>query len=127
MFENDLDYCERYSVVRVYSVESQTKTIDMANSYMPVEWVYREVIDEQIAAKTRGKVFFFNDKGEVDEVEGVVMRMDETDDGLFIVMDPESRVRVDRIITLFGKPGAAYDEYDAYANQCLSCTGGYDL
>jgi hypothetical protein len=39
-------------------------------------------------------------------------------------MEPEMRIRVDRIITVFGKPGAAFDEYDAYANACLSCTGG---
>lgn len=47
--------------------------------------------------------------------------------GLFIVTDSEFQIRVDRIITVFGKPAAAYDEYDNYANQCLSCTGGYDL
>jgi len=47
--------------------------------------------------------------------------------GLYIVMDPEYKIRIDRIITVFGKPGPAYDEYEAYANQCLSCTGGYDL
>lgn len=100
----------------------------MATPYLPVQWVYREVIDEQIAAKTRGKVFFFNENGEVDEREGVAVRVEEVgDEGLFLVLEPEARVRVDRIITLFGKPGAAFDEYDAYANQCLACTGGYDL
>ncbi|HEY1025902.1 MAG TPA: hypothetical protein VGE26_12100 [Sphingobacteriaceae bacterium] len=45
--------------------------------------------------------------------------------GVFIHLDDNSRVRIDRIITLFGKPGAAYDEYDAYANGCLNCAGGH--
>ena len=47
--------------------------------------------------------------------------------GIFITLDTGSAIRIDRIITLYGKPGAAFDEYDAFANQCLSCTGGYDL
>lgn len=47
--------------------------------------------------------------------------------GIFLTVHPEVNIRIDRIITLFGKPGAAYDEYNAYANECLSCTGGYEL
>lgn len=98
------------------------------NSYSPVEYVYREVIEEEIAKRTNGKVFYFNGEQVVDSVEGRIIKMEEIDGkGLFITLDPAARIRIDRIITLFGKPGAAFDEYDDYANQCLSCTGGYDL
>ena len=98
------------------------------NSYSPVEYVYREVIEEEIAKRTNGKVFYFNGEQVVDSVEGRIVKMEEIDGkGLFITLDPAARIRIDRIITLFGKPGAAFDEYDDYANQCLSCTGGYDL
>ena len=98
------------------------------NSYSPVEYVYREVIEEEIAKRTNGKVFYFNGEQVVDSVEGSIVKMEEIDGkGLFITLDPAARIRIDRIITLFGKPGAAFDEYDDYANQCLSCTGGYDL
>ena len=100
----------------------------MEISYSPVQYVYREVIDEQIAGGTEGKVFYFNGEQVVDSVEGSIVKMEEIDGkGLFITLDPAARIRIDRIITLFGKPGAAFDEYDDYANQCLSCTGGYDL
>jgi len=100
----------------------------METSYSPVQYVYREVIEEQIAAGTKGKVFFFNQDGAVDEIAGSVVKLKEVNGkGLFIIMDPSGEVRIDRIITLFGKPGAAFDEYDAYANACLSCTGGYGL
>ena len=51
---------------------------------------------------------------------------EEKDAGLFIALNTGSKVRVDRIITLYGKPGAAYDEYDAYANACMDCMGGYE-
>ncbi len=46
---------------------------------------------------------------------------------MFITLDSGAQIRIDRIITLFGKPGAAFDEYDAFANQCLSCTAGVPL
>lgn len=100
----------------------------MYSSYTPVAYDYREVIEEEIEKKSFGKVFFWSPEGVVDEVVGVVMRLEElTGEGLFIFMDSGARVRIDRIITLFGKPGAAYDEYDSFANQCLSCTAGVPL
>jgi len=78
--------------------------------------------------QTTGKIFYFNSDQVVDSIEGRITKMEEiAGKGLFITLDPEAMLRIDRIITLFGKPGAAFDEYDAFANQCLSCTGGYDL
>ena len=95
---------------------------------MPVQYVYREIIEEEIAKHTSGKIFYFNSEQVVDSIEGRIVKIEEINcKGLFITLDPEAHLRIDRIITLFGKPGAAFDEYDAFANQCLSCTGGYDL
>jgi hypothetical protein len=100
----------------------------MEISYSPVQYVYREIIEEEIEKHTSGKVFFFTDNQTVDSVEGTVTKLEEIPgQGLFIHMDPAAQVRIDRIITLFGKPGAAFEEYDTYGNICLSCTGGYDL
>lgn len=100
----------------------------MANSFSPVQYVFREIIDEEILNGSEGKVFFFDDNDKVDSCEGTICEMKEIPrSGIFIFMVPEKQIRIDRIITLFGKPGAAFDEYDSYANQCLSCTGGYDL
>src|SRR5687767_55508 len=100
----------------------------MNDSYTPIAYEYREVISEQIAKGTQGKIFFFNAEGKVDDAEGKVINIDEiTGKGMFITLDNRIQIRIDRIITLFGKPGAAYDEYDAFANACLDCTGGYPL
>jgi len=100
----------------------------METTYTPVPYVCRELIKEQIESGTEGKVFFFNESQQVDEIEGKVISMEEIPQrGIFIRMHPENQIRIDRIITLFGKPGAAFDEYDSFANQCLSCTGGYEL
>lgn len=100
----------------------------MTDSYTPVQYIFREVIAEEIGKQSEGKIFFFDDNDIVDSTEGKVLKMEEVEqEGIFVHIEPEKRIRIDRIITLFGKPGAAFDEYDAYANQCLSCTGGYEL
>jgi|SRR5690606_13196128 len=96
-------------------------------SYLPVAWEYREVIEEAMEQKTAGKVFYFCEEEGICEALGKVARMNEIDrEGLFIIMDNGMKIRVDRIITLFGKPGAAYDEYNAYADACMDCFGGYE-
>lgn len=100
----------------------------METSYTPVAYEYREIIDEEIVKGTSGKIFFWADGQKVDEVTGKVVRQEEQPGkGVFIVLDSGAEVRIDRIITLFGKPGAAYDEYDDFANQCLACTAGVPL
>lgn len=100
----------------------------MMGSYTPVQYIFREVIMEELGKQSEGKIFFFDDNDIVDSTEGKLLKMEEVEQkGIFLHIEPEKRIRIDRIITLFGKPGAAFDEYDAYANQCLSCTGGYEL
>lgn len=100
----------------------------MDTPYSPVAYVFREVIEEEIDKKTEGKVFYFDEGNTVKDAKGKIVRLAEVPgEGDFIFLEPEGRVRIDRIITLFGKPGAAFDEYDDYANQCLACTGGYDI
>lgn len=100
----------------------------MDNSYSPVQYVYKEIIEEEMAKHTSGKIFYFDADQTVESSEGTIMKLMEIEgSGLFVVMNPEHQIRIDRIITVFGKLGPAYDEYDSYANQCLSCTGGYDL
>jgi hypothetical protein len=99
----------------------------MDTSYSPVEYVYKEVITEHIGKKTSGKVFYFTGDNLVDSAEGKIVHFGEVPGkGEFITLDPEACIRIDRIITLFGKPGAAFGEYDAYANACMDCNGGDD-
>lgn len=97
----------------------------METSYTPVQYVFREVIQEETDKQTEGKIFHFTSDSTVDSLSGKVTRMEEIPGmGIFIIMDTGRQIRIDRIITLFGKPG--FDEYDAYANACMNCTGGDD-
>jgi hypothetical protein len=100
----------------------------MDTSFTPVPYEFRETIQEQIDKKTIGKIFFWSDALKVDEVVGKIITLEDVPGkGMFIFLDSGATVRIDRIITLFGKPGAAFDEYDSFANQCLSCTAGVPL
>ncbi|HTF17046.1 MAG TPA: hypothetical protein VK658_03175 [Chryseolinea sp.] len=97
-------------------------------SYTPVPYEFRDVLDEQIAKGITGKVFFWSADDKVDEEVGKIVRVEERQgDGMFAIFDQGPQVRIDRIITLFGKPGPGFEAYDAFANQCLACTAGVPL
>lgn len=97
-------------------------------SYTPVPYDFRDVLDAELAKGTSGKVFFWSHDDKVDEEAGRIVRIDErTGEGVFAVFEHDAEVRIDRIITLFGKPGPGFDAYDAFANQCLACTAGVPL
>lgn len=99
----------------------------METSYLPVPWVYREVIEEEIAKMTEGTIFYFDNEDVISSAKGKVLKMEEIEGkGVFIFLDSRDSIRIDKIITLFGKPGAAYDDYNYYANACLDCMGGYE-
>src|SRR5690606_36982185 len=103
------------------------KAESLNTSYLPVAWEYREVIEEEIEKKTTGKIFYFcSEEGICEALGSVVLMKEEKNKGLYAVLDTGTEIRVDRIITLFGKPGAAYEEYDSYANACMDCMGGYE-
>lgn len=102
--------------------------ISKNSSYLPVAWEYRETAEEFIQKGQSGKIFFFNQEKQVDEAQGKIIKLEELiSEGVFLVLDTDKRIRLDRVITLFGKIGAAYGEYDAYANACLDCMGGHDV
>lgn len=113
-YKNSYFYIEMHYIMA--SIESAE------TPYTPVAWEYREVIQEQMDNGSNGKVFFFGNGQEICEGKGRILEMKEIKgEGLFIFLDTDSKIRIDRIITLFGKPGAAYDEYEAYANTCSDC------
>ena len=97
-------------------------------SYTPVPYEFRDVLDEKIRQGAMGKVFFWSHDDKVDEQEGRIVKVEErSGEGLFAYFDSNAALRIDRIITLFGKPGPGFEAYDAFANQCLSCTAGVPL
>ncbi len=77
--------------------------------------------------KDLSKVFYFEKGTILEEANGKITgiwRSPENED--FMVFEAGDKVRVDRIITINGKPGPAYDEYDRFGLACLDCSGGMD-
>ena len=84
----------------------------MTSSFTPIAYAYKELLDEAKASRQTGKIFFFNQHNVFDCVEGEIENVIENKDGQFVVLTPPATLRIDRIITLYGKPFAAVEPSD---------------
>ena len=89
--------------------------------FNPIYPIYYEIITDA-QGKEFSTVFYFENENELEEAKGKITGLVKGE-GLeeFLTFDYGKEVRIDRIITINGIPGPAYDEYDAYALACLNC------
>ncbi|MBC8003899.1 MAG: hypothetical protein H7X84_00380 [Verrucomicrobia bacterium] len=93
----------------------------MKTHYHPIYPDYYEIFSQE-QEKEFSKVFYFGDDNNVEEAKGKINGLVNGGSiGEFLIFDSRDEVRIDRIITINGIPGPAYDEYDAYALACLNC------
>ena len=96
----------------------------MKTDFSPVYPVYYEVFSEE-QEKEFSKVFYFGNGTEVEEAKGKITGLVKKGSiEEYLVFDSGDEARIDRIITINGKPGPAYDEYDAFALACINCNVG---
>ncbi len=102
--------------------------IDMKEiTYMPVDPDVMELLRKEIALKAV-RTIYFGEGTELKEANGKVADMiSKGGFEYFLKYSNGEEVRIDRIISYNLKPGPAYDEYDEYALQCLTCQAGYDF
>lgn len=91
------------------------------DTYSPIDPDFYDILDPLIKEHKSGKVFYFNPQQQLDEVSGTISAIKKTPEGAFLEINNECQVRLDKVITVFGKPGPAYDTYDRFGNVCLSC------
>lgn len=93
----------------------------MEKGFTPVQPDYYDIFrDEQ--KKELCKVFYFGNGSKLKEAEGKITGIRKKGNfEEYMIFDTGDKVRIDRIITINGIPGPAYDEYDAYALACLNC------
>ncbi|MBV6646513.1 MAG: hypothetical protein KI790_13740 [Cyclobacteriaceae bacterium] len=91
------------------------------DAYLPVDPDFLELLTQLTHENRSGKVHFFNTRNDVDDVQGVLKALVKTRSGEFLQLIGGSAVRVDKIITVLGKPGPAFDEYDSYGSVCFNC------
>lgn len=91
------------------------------DSYLPIDPNFYEVIQQAKEARKSGKIHFFNPMGEVDDGQGLITSIIQNEQGKFVLLSDRRSIRLDKIITLYGRPGPSYEAYDRYANACLAC------
>ncbi|CAK7057805.1 MAG: hypothetical protein PHT14_07080 [Petrimonas sp.] len=98
------------------------------SAYTPIDPDFFDLFQQEIK-KGSVKVIYFdaNQFPHLKESNGKVTAIvSKQESGQFMVFENGDEVRTDRIIVYNGKPGPAYDEYDAYALAPLTCKAGYD-
>lgn len=99
----------------------------MSTRYMPVDPDYYEMIAGEQKKKETAVVHYFKDENVLGEEKAAIKGITKNSlNEEFVALNNGSSIRIDRIIVINGKPGPAYDEYDAYALACLDCMGGMD-
>ena len=100
----------------------------MKYKYMPIDSDYTELLESEMAKNNSRVIYFsFSKEPELEESNGKIIKIENIkDEGSFLLFDNGDKVRLDRIVVINGKPGPAYDEYDAYALAPLTCKDGYD-
>lgn len=98
----------------------------LETSYTPVAPVYYDMIEAE-KEKPFSKIFYFSFGTDLEEASGKITGVEKNDSNdEFLCFDSGDKARLDRIITINGKPGPAYDEYDRYALACLDCSSGME-
>ena len=100
----------------------------MKLKYMPINPDYTELLEAEMTNSNSRVIYFsFSSEPELEESNGKILKIENVkDEGSFLVFESGDKVRIDRIVVINGKPGPAYDEYDAYALAPLTCKAGYD-
>lgn len=98
----------------------------MKPSYLPIDPDFFDLFEDEIK-KDSTRIVYFGQGTNLEEVSGKIDSIiNKNGNEYFIKFLSGEEVRVDRIIVYNGKPGPAFDEYDAYALECLTCKAGYE-
>lgn len=98
----------------------------MTPTYLPIDHHFFELFEKEMKKGEAKVIYFaFAEDPELEEAKGVITKLEKQESGEFMIFENGEQVRVDRIIVFNGKPGPAYDEYDAYALAPLTCEAGY--
>lgn len=88
--------------------------------YSPVEEDFEILLTHLIDEKRSGVVNYFVDTESLEDARGLISSFEKNSDGRFLFVG-SSRIRIDQIVTVLGKPGPAYDRYNHFSNVCFSC------
>jgi hypothetical protein len=96
------------------------------DTFTPVAYDYYEIIEELRLKGTDSVIHYFKADKVLESAYGRIDSVLKEKNGDYLLMSSKEKVRLDKIITIFGKPGPAFDLYDSYGNSCMDCMGGMD-
>ena len=98
----------------------------MTPLYLPVDPDFFDYFEKE-KENDSTKVVYFGKGISLEEVNSKIKEIKKNNRSeFFMTFEDNQAVRIDRIIVYNGKPGPAFDEYQAFANECLSCKAGYE-
>lgn len=95
--------------------------MELSTTYNPVDPDFYGIIDNLKLKDQKLKVFFFEDDLELNSYEGRIDEVAKADQLEYLKLKNGEQVRLDRIITLNGRPGPLFDYYESFGNACLDC------
>lgn len=98
----------------------------MDAKYTPVDPDFYDIIKNEADQETDLKIHYFDQQDQLYSAQGVIENVVKQVAIEWLQLKNGEKIRLDYIITLNGKPGPAFDQYDSYANACFSCLGGMD-
>lgn len=87
--------------------------------FEPIDPDFYDIVQDQIGKS--GTLNFFSYEDEIEDIKGQLQEITSTKSGDFAVLKNGEKVRLDRIITIFGKPGPSFEKYNHFSNVCFSC------
>jgi hypothetical protein len=94
----------------------------MKTDFNFVDPVYDEIFARE-KEKSISRVIYFGTRSDLEEVKGKITGNVKNDlNEEFLSFETGEQVRIDRIISINGIPGPAFQEYDNYGMACLDCS-----
>ena len=93
----------------------------MTDKYIPVSCEFHDELTTLATRREPVKIFVFNEKGTLDAISGNIEDIYTRNGEEFLLVKNNKQVRLDKIITLNGKPGPDYDRLEKMDHDCHEC------
>lgn len=94
--------------------------MEFDDKYLQVDQDFLELTQHLTRQPENVQVFYFDSLGHVEAARGILADVFATNDGEYLQLG-DCKVRLDKIITIKGKPGPAYEQYESIGHDCHSC------
>jgi Rho-binding antiterminator len=93
----------------------------MRDKYIPVSCDFHDELTTLATLSEPVKIFVFNEEGTLDSITGIIEDVYTRNGEEFLLVNNNKPVRLDKIITLNGKPGPDYDRLEKMDQDCHEC------